>query len=174
MKAEKIHKEMLNTLGIWQYALEKYSEDELKKKTSDESWTMGQVYSHIIDGTLKFHLAQVEKCLEGNENMEKGKSMPGKIVFLINSFPPIKIKVPPSDEYTPKQPENKEAVLKNLNILQDKLKELSQKIDSSNAKGKTKHPGFAYLSAIEWYKLIGLHFKHHLRQKSRIDVLLKS
>ena len=40
-------------------------------------------------------------------------------------------------------------------------------------KGKTKHPGLGYFSAEEWLQFAEMHFRHHLRQKKRIDEFLK-
>jgi len=173
MKAEKIYNSMLNTLSIWENSLSEYTEEQFKKDASDDSWSIGQVYEHIICGTLKFHIPQVEKCLSGNENKDEMKTMPGKIVFLINTFPPMRIKVPASKEYTPQQPESKEAINKNITLLKKRLQELEGMIEKSDCKGKTKHPAFGFLNAIEWYSLIGNHFKHHLKQKKRIDDSLK-
>lgn len=173
MKAEKIYNTMMETLSIWENALNGYSEEEFKKNASDDNWSIGQVYQHIIVGTMKFHLPQVEKCLGSSENKDEGKTMPGKLVFLINTFPPMRIKVPASKEYTPEQPADKNAVKENLILLKKKLKELADKIEKSESKGKAKHPAFGFLNAIEWYGLIGNHFKHHLKQKKRIDAELK-
>lgn len=46
-------------------------------------------------------------------------------------------------------------------------------ISKSPFKGKTKHPGLDYFSAIEWLQFAEMHLRHHLRQKKRIDHFLK-
>jgi hypothetical protein len=46
-------------------------------------------------------------------------------------------------------------------------------ISESQFNGKTKHPGLGYFSAKEWLQFANMHFRHHLRQKKRIDVFLK-
>jgi hypothetical protein len=60
-----------------------------------------------------------------------------------------------------------------MHLLQNKLQDLSAQIDNAVHFGKTKHPALGYLAAKEWYKLIVIHFRHHLRQKKRIDLFLK-
>jgi hypothetical protein len=49
-----------------------------------------------------------------------------------------------------------------------------KKIINTRFKEKTKHPGFHYLNAIEWLQFIEMHFRHHLKQKKRIDKYLNS
>jgi hypothetical protein len=41
-------------------------------------------------------------------------------------------------------------------------------------KGKTKHPGLNYFTAKEWLQFAGMHLRHHLKQKKRIDDFLKN
>jgi hypothetical protein len=35
-----------------------------------------------------------------------------------------------------------------------------------------KYPFLGYLNAAEWYTIAGLHMKHHLRQKRKLDKFL--
>jgi hypothetical protein len=39
--------------------------------------------------------------------------------------------------------------------------------------GKTAHPAFGFLDAFEWFQLIEIHFRHHLRLKNRLDKFLE-
>jgi hypothetical protein len=94
-------------------------------------------------------------------------------MFCINLFPPVRIKVPPSPTYTPKQPESREKIKAGMRLLQKRLQDLSGEIDNAVHFGKTKHSSFGYLEAKKWYQLIVMHFRHHLRQKKRIDLFLK-
>jgi hypothetical protein len=43
----------------------------------------------------------------------------------------------------------------------------------SSFKGKAKHPGLVYFSAIEWYQFAEMHFRHHFWQKKKPDALQK-
>jgi len=49
------------------------------------------------------------------------------------------------------------------------MKQAALLISKSNHKGKTKHPGLNYFSADEWFRFAEMHFRHHERQKKRID-----
>ena len=130
---------------------------------------MGQLYNHLIQGTLNYHLPQIEQCINSDTNKSKSKNFKGFLAYrILKGFPPIKIKVPDSDAYTPKQPKSKDEIIKGLETLKRKMEQTLKNLEK-NQKGKTPHPGFAYLNASEWFRLIPMHFKHHLRQKERID-----
>lgn len=42
----------------------------------------------------------------------------------------------------------------------------------NNKNGKTPHPAFSFLNADEWYKLVLMHWNHHILQKERIDKIM--
>jgi hypothetical protein len=172
MKAQQAYQNWLKTVAFYESELTKYSEEDFSKKQTEETWSIGQMYQHLVKGTMFFHVKFAENAVSSEENAHEGKTFPGKLSFLLGKFPPIKIKVPASSEYTPPQPKSKEAIVEGLQELRIMLKNLAEKIDSSSSKGKIKHPAFGYLTAFEWYKMIDMHFKHHLRQKKRLDLFL--
>jgi hypothetical protein len=68
-----------------------------------------------------------------------------------------------------------QTVRKNENALlqvKDEINNLTILISTNWRWGKTKHPGFGYFSAHECLQFADMHFRHHLRQKKRIDDLL--
>jgi len=170
---KNIFDKYLHIAGLWESELDKYSDEQLSKKPSQESWSIGQVYGHLVIGTLNYQIKQIEECLVSDDNQMNKKTFRGKLMFFINSFPPVRIKVPPSPTYTPQQPESKTTIVAGMRLLQKKLRGLSDEIDKTVHFGKTKHPALGYLNAREWYQLIVMHFRHHLRQKKRIDLFLK-
>ena len=130
-------------------------------------------FIHLINSTLSFHLQQVKTCLENKEHSEKKKNFKGIMTYtILGSFPPIKIKVPPSEFYSPLQPESKAQIIKGLSKVKTEMELTLPKLETEK-QGKTNHPGFSYLNGNEWYRLIEMHFRHHLRQKARIDKYLK-
>ncbi len=172
MKPIKSYTAFLSVFATWQDALYTYTESQLKEKTSPEGWTLGQVYNHLINSALFFHLKQVELCCAGNENQHARKNFKGFLSFhFLNGFPPIKIKVPPSETYTPMQPESKQEIQEKMNLVKEKMA-ATLVLFETNKKGKTAHPAFAFLNAEAWYKIIEMHWRHHLRQKESMDGLL--
>lgn len=173
MRMKNIYDKYREVARLWESELELYSDEQFSKKPSPESWSIGQVYGHIFTNTLNYHVKQIEQCLVSDANQKEKKTFSGKIIFLINSFPPVRIKVPPSPTYTPQQPESKEIIKAGMKELQEKLQDLSGEVDRTLHGGKTKHPALGYLGAREWVQLIIMHARHHLRQKKTIDIFLK-
>ncbi len=161
------------TAEVWLASLSQYSEEEFAKKPNADSWSIGQVYNHLIAGARLYHLQQIAQCLEGKQTERNvGKKLPGKLIFFLENFPPMRIKVPPSKTYTPKQPPNIEAMKTGLEKLIKIIRETEQKLSGASEIQKTGHPAFGFLNAREWFQLIEMHFRHHLRQKKRLDRFL--
>jgi hypothetical protein len=61
-----------------------------------------------------------------------------------------------------------------LEALLVSLDELEKKFAGSfDPEARKKHPLLGPLNALEWLRNIDLHFRHHLRQKARIDRYLE-
>ncbi len=172
--ATQINTEFQQQINFWKSELNNYNDEQFSKKPADDKWSIGQLYYHLAFGTQNFHLKMIELCLEQkNVVLDRPKNIKGKISFLIGGFPPVKIKVPPTEQYTPKQ-SSVEEIKSALDQLSVKMSTVSALVDNSNSKVKVAHPGFSYLNAKEWYQLIEMHFRHHRRQKAELDLFLKS
>ena len=100
--------DFIKFISIWEKELDQYSLEDLHKKPDEASWSIGQVYNHLIKSTLGFHLKQAEQCLQSDEHASESKNFRGFLVYnVIKRFPPVKVKVPPSEHYTPGQPESR-------------------------------------------------------------------
>ncbi len=169
MNASKTFQKLEHTLAIWKSSLNDYEMDVLLRKPDEGSWSLGQVYIHLIQSTLNYHLKQVDKCLTSSEHSDQKKNFKGVVTYhILGSIPPIKVKVPPSDAYTPKQPSNKEEIQKGLDQVREEMAIWIDKLGQPG-QGKSFHPAFSYLNGDEWYQLVEMHFRHHLRQKKRLD-----
>jgi len=71
------------------------------------------------------------------------------------------------------QPNSKVQLLRDLIHIKEEMNQLAILIAETPFMGKTKHPGLNYFSANEWLQFADMHFRHHLRQKKRIDDFLK-
>lgn len=158
---------------IWQRGFAKYNEEQFLRKPGEHEWSIGQVYIHLIQSAKFFHLKQIEQCTAQQGTVTNGeKKMPGKISFMLGMFLPVRIKVPPSPQYTPPQPKNKEEVAAKLRAIIVEVKNIIPIVERASPKNKTAHPALGYLNASEWYQLIRMHYRHHLRQKARLDKFL--
>lgn len=154
--------------------LEKYSLEQFRKKPSEEEWSLGQMYNHLLAAS-NMQLDAIATCTAESATLDGKKNEMGEQVYKMGAFPPIQIKVPNRPGYTPANPTDKETIQKTLLQLIEKIKELEPKLSSIPNNQKVEHPGLGYLNAVEWFQLIYMHFAHHLRQKERLEqsIILK-
>lgn len=192
----KSTKEALGSLEelIKQYIveLEGLSMNDLLYTTDEVDWSLGQMYMHLIQASQKMHIFNIKQCLTGKEpanivtlTSSTNKTEQGQAIFEQGGFPPIRIAVPASPQYTPKQPEGKEQLAIGLLQVLDEMKQIEPQIiqaasvvndasdsniaeDSKANEYKIAHPRFGYLDAKEWFSLIEMHFRHHLLQLARL------
>ncbi|MBD2846963.1 DinB family protein [Paenibacillus sp. IB182496] len=84
------------------------------------------------------------------------------------SYPPIRIRVPASPQYTPKQPASKAKLKEGLLELVERMKRTEATLSKESESRKMVHPGFGALHANEWFWLIPMHYSHHLAQLERL------
>jgi len=161
-----------HTLEIWIKELERVNLIKLYAKPSPASWSLGQVYMHLIESTDYF-MVQVNICLASADHAMEEMTPEGKLMFNRNEFPDELIEGPPTNAATP-QPESKETLMRSLLNLKTEINNVGRLLSENSNKGKTKHPGLNYFSADEWFQFAEMHFRHHLRQKNRIDEFLKN
>lgn len=158
--------------SYWLKELGNYSEEQFAKKPAEGSWSVGQVYTHLIMANDHFFIKNAAQCLNGEgEHKKGGKSKWGRLLFAINGFPPIKFKKPGGAETEPRQPENIEYIRRKLQVSIETMTQLSPKLAGYDPMQKVKHPAFGYLNAKEWFQMNLMHFRHHLRQKKKLDKL---
>lgn len=163
--------ELSNTINTWLNELELYDFTELCIKPSLNSWSLGQLFVHIIEAT-EYFIEQAKICASNNDNSNEEATPEAKRMFFNNEFPDIKIDGPPSNDLT-EQPQNKDQLVKGLLNLKDEAKSLEKFIVDCAFIGKTKHPGLNYFSAKEWLQFANMHLRHHFRQQKRIVEFLK-
>jgi len=167
-----LSKDFIHTIDIWIKALEQNDFVQLCAKPSPNSWSLGQVCIHLIDAT-NYYLEQLNICLSTNDHAMEEMSPHAKTMFHNNEFPDEVIEGPTTNAGTP-QPESKEELMRCLIKLREEINTTEILISPSPFRGKTKHPWLNYFNALEWFQFAEMHFRHHLRQKKRIDEFLKT
>jgi len=160
---------MTEVLDLWLAALDQYSEETFVRKPNDEDWSIGQVYQHLVLGTRVYHMRNIASCLNNPQYTDKLPTDDGLKVLTSGEFPPHKIRTAPSPQYPPPQPEGVAQVREQLTALSADLLALGEQVYDSESKGRMAHMRFGFLNASEWYHLIEMHFRHHLRQKENLD-----
>ena len=97
------------TIDIWIKALEGYDYDQLTARPSPTSWSIGQVYMHLLDDT-SYYIEQIQVCVTNNDHANDQATPAGKTMLLNNDFPDEMLEGSPANAYMP-QPESKEQLM---------------------------------------------------------------
>lgn len=152
--------------------LENLDMEQLHAKPNEEEWSIGQMYMHLIKSAHFMHLRNVELCLGGSEavlGITAEKTENGRTAFELGSFPPIRIRVPASPQYTPQQPESKDQLIEGLRGVVERMKRTEITLSQAPEGNRTLHPGFGALNATEWFLLVEMHYRHHQLQLERLQ-----
>ncbi|MEH6937770.1 DinB family protein [Bacillus sp. JJ664] len=158
----------LKVIETFKNALQNYSLEQLRYKSADGVWSICQMYDHLILVALEY-LENVEACAVSKEEQKLGKSEFGGNLFKNGGFPPIKIRLPDELNAPPNNSDCNEVLLTRLEQVEKKMQYWQSTVDQINPNYKVKHGGFGWLNAREWFDLVDMHFRHHLRQKSELE-----
>ncbi|CAH1220495.1 hypothetical protein PAECIP111892_04852 [Paenibacillus auburnensis] len=159
------------TTAYYLQELDQFSLDQLKQTPSDNGWSIGQMFQHLINSALYMQLRNADQCLVQTQELQGAsaeKTEAGAAIFAQGSFPPVRVQVPPSPEYTPKQPEDKEQLIQGLHTVIRRMKEIEPALAEASRQNTVPHPRFGGLSAEEWFLLVEMHYRHHLLQLGRL------
>ena len=160
------------TIDSWIDSLHHYSIDDLTMKPSPTSWSMGQLYKHLISETL-YYISRIEICIASNRNSGKEMTNEGKVMLHNNSFPDERLQGGPANENIP-QPSSRDGLIEEFLNLRRAMNDAAISMERTTSKGKARHPGLGYFNAADWLQFADMHMRHHLRQKARIDEFLQS
>ncbi|MCS6796009.1 MAG: DinB family protein [Raineya sp.] len=157
-------------LQVYSNSLTAYSDEAFIFKADENTWSLGQMYEHLLIST-EFFMAQVRGCLKEEKGGWEGEKTPvGEQIFAFGSFPPIEIKVP--EKYQTAG----EPVAKAKSFYQERFAELIQdlpslqkEIEANPTNYKRKHAIFGMITASEWFWCIEAHLRHHFRQKEKLE-----
>ncbi|RZT23712.1 MULTISPECIES: DinB family protein [Fictibacillus] len=158
----------LQLIETYKSDLHNYSLEQLRHIHEAGVWSLCQMYDHVILVAHEY-LDQVDSCASAAEEQNLGKTEFGEKLFQNGGFPPIKIRLPDEMNAPPNNSETNEELMRRVDQVIERMKYWEGKVDSINPNYKIKHGGFGWLNAREWYDLIGMHFRHHLRQKSELE-----
>ena len=159
-------------VDTWISALEAYTLEELCLQPFSGHWSVGQLYLHLLNDT-NYYIEQIRECLAGNQNEKETMAAAARPLFLANDFPYGLIAGNPANAFIP-QPDSSDALKHAFAKLKKDMNGVAVLMATIVPRAKAKHPGFNYLNADEWLQLAVMHFRHHLRQKKRIDLFLKT
>ncbi|WNQ12346.1 DinB family protein [Paenibacillus aurantius] len=153
------------TIEIFRAALAGYTEEELRRVTAEGVWSLGQLYNHLVLASLEY-LDFVEACAAAEEEQPLGKTEFGEELYRLGGFPPVRIKLPGD---IPDNTETADDHRRGLEEVMRRMQDWEGRVDEVNPNLKVRHGGFGWLNASEWLALVGMHFRHHLRQKEELE-----
>ncbi|MDT9025506.1 DinB family protein [Rossellomorea yichunensis] len=148
--------------------LNNYSIEQLRYISEEGVWSIGQMYDHLIVVAHEY-LDSMEECAALNEEQPLGKTKFGEQLFENGGFPPIKIRLPDELNAPPNNSDSKEELISRMEQLIQRLTHWETKVEYIHPENKVEHGGFGWLNAKEWYDLVGMHFRHHVRQKDELE-----
>ena len=148
--------------------LNNYSLEQLRYISEEGVWSIGQMYDHLIVVAHEY-LDNMETCATLIEEQPQGKTKFGEQLFRDGGFPPIKIRLPDELNSPPNNSDSKEDLISRMDQLIQRMNQWESKVDYINPNSKVEHGGFGWLNAREWYDLVGMHFRHHVRQKDELE-----
>jgi len=159
------------TVDIYITQLQPYDHAELYLKPNKSSWSIGQLYMHLLEETY-WYFEQIQLCLGNSDHARETMSEKAKEIFRNNGFPNEIIKGDPfiSDQIA--QPSDKKHLIEKFEKLKSDAYVIWDSIESATQFGKRKHPGLEFFGPKEWFQYAEMHMRHHLRQKQRIDLFL--
>ncbi|MBG9587881.1 DinB family protein [Cytobacillus firmus] len=158
----------LKLVNTYKNELQKYSLEQLRYKSGETVWSIGQMYDHLILVAHEY-LDNMETCSTLKDKQPLGKTEFGVRLFKIGGFPPIKIKLPVELNAPPNNSYSKDDLISRMDQVILRLSQWESKVENINPNYKVEHGGFGWLNAREWYDLVGMHFRHHLRQKDELE-----
>ena len=170
--AQEIYQKLLKTTKIYKDSLTDYSDEQFSYKASETLWSLGEMYEHVIMLATYSFMASVVRCLEKRKGQIGGsKNQAGNNVFFYGGLPPKKFMMPTVLESTPLVVKSKDEYINFFNKLEEDAQKLIEPVTNDEGKYKTNHPVFEWLNAYEWYYMLEMHTRHHLRQKKELESL---
>lgn len=170
MNLEKLEKQTHEAIDVWIEAFRKYDFEKILAKPLEHEWSLGQVGIHLWMSAKGFFFKNAEKCLSKDGTQSgKSKKWSGHVIFTFKMFPPVKYEMPKQVAIVPKQPESKEQLIAKLEEIKQLASTYIKRIPECDPSLKTKHPFLGWLNTAEWISLCNIHFRHHMRQKARLE-----
>lgn len=159
------------TIDSWISELPAYSLQELLKKPDSNSWSMGQLYEHLIEET-NWYIGQIAASLDNEDHADKDKSEEAKALFRRGSFEDRMFSGDPLISNKVKQPASVGQLVSDMKKLKADVNAMRERMQGTSCYGKSEHPGLGFFTCYEWMSYIEMHMRHHLKQKDRIKAFL--
>ncbi len=172
VRADKIYRAILAEMTKYDRLLETVSEEDFQRTPAENVWSYAEVFSHMLQANLG-SLYAIDKCLLQTATLSPGRAnLVSWLILSTGRFPPVvKLKVPARLASQIKKM-GKDEARQLMDKFYARLEEIHARIDSATSSYKFEHPRLGLLNALEWYRFIEIHTRHHERQLQRIKRML--
>ncbi|MDB5283109.1 MAG: hypothetical protein JWO06_2184 [Bacteroidota bacterium] len=170
MNLQKLETQTHQSIDYWIDEFNRYDFDKLMMKPSENQWSLAQVGIHLWMASKGFFFKNAERCLSKDGTQTgKSKKFTAHLIFTLRTLPPVRYEMPTQVSVQPKAPETKEQLIAKLEEVKKIASGYIHRIPQSDPSLKIKHPFLGWLNTAEWIQLCNIHFRHHVRQKQRIE-----
>jgi DinB superfamily len=167
---QQIFDSLQQTIHGYMSALNGYTDEQFAQKPSESEWSLGQMYEHLYRSTNFFFLANTVRCLEQRKGQIGGdKNQYGDNLYKYNSFPPIKVKIPEVLRGPEPVAQDRANYAPHFAKILADAQKMIEAVAADDGQYKCIQPAFGWLNAHEWFHLMELHFRHHLRQQKELE-----
>ncbi len=158
---------------FWLAELEKYNEEPFQRKPDETGRSMGQLYAHLIGQAQNFHLINAQKCVESTDGALRGKkTFKGFLTFSRGLLKQSSKRTKAFEKEAPRPYENLMATRDKLIRLIKDMADMDERLEKSGSAYKVKHEELGFLDGREWYQLVELNFRFHIKFKEQVDQYL--
>lgn len=157
---------------VWLSDLESLSEEELSINPSEGSWSLAELYDHIMRVARTYQIPNLQKSITTSAVRKKRKKVVGFAVFNLGVRRQVKIQMenfpaPLVEKFTPEK-RSKAELIEDFQSFIEEVNKLESVLMKSTKYHKQYHPMFGDITTVEWFSLIGIHMVHHDVQRARI------
>lgn len=157
----------------WLTDLEFLSEEELANNPAEDSWSLAELYDHVMRVARTYQIPNFRKSITPEAIRKKRKNKIGIAIFNLGIRKQVKIKMqnfpaPIVEDFTPVKRSKKE-LIEDFKTFTREVNDLKETLMNTSKSDKNYHPMFGDINATEWFSLIEIHMAHHEVQRARIS-----
>lgn len=170
MTPDALRQSLEATIEHYRDALLRYDDAQFYFEPADGGWSLGQLYEHVTAAGLHYFPKRLGYALEARNGQAGGQlSEVGQHIFAAGSFPDARLKIPEALQ----GPEPVARSRAEYAVLLDEMTEMARRLAPLAAADAGDyavfHPPLGFLTAAQWFQLLEMHTRHHLRQQQRLE-----
>ena len=172
MNTKKLLLRFNSRANDWLTELKNIDEDILHTKPNATSWSLAEVYDHVMRVARSYQIPNLKKSITEAAISKQKKNKYGYAVFNLGVRKNIKMKMeefpqPLVVDFTPTK-RDKNELIEDFTAFIKEVNNLETILAESSKSNKHYHPMFGDITTKEWFALIELHIWQHDKQKQSI------